>query len=42
MAASFKVLPVSLGDNGDVDPDVRPSAAELRREIFAQVRELLQ
>ena len=42
MAASFNVLPASLGDNGDVDPKLRPNAAELRREIMAQVRELLR
>lgn len=42
MAASFKVLPASLGDNGDVDLKLRPKAAELRTEIIAQVRELLR
>lgn len=42
MAASLKVLPASLGDNGDVDPKLRPKAAELRQSIMTQVRELLQ
>jgi hypothetical protein len=42
MAASLKVLPASLGDNSDVDPKLRPKAVELRREIAAQVRELLR
>lgn len=42
MAASLRVLPASLGDNGDVDPKLRPKAVELRREIVAQVRELLR
>ena len=42
MAASLKVLPASLGDNGDVDPELRPTATQLREEIMAQVRELLR
>ena len=42
MAASLKVLPASLGDNGDVDPKLRPTASQLRREIMAHVRELLR
>ena len=33
MAASFKVLPASLGDNGDIDPKLHPKAAELREGV---------
>lgn len=42
MAASLKVLPASLSNNGTVDPKLRPTAKQLRREIMAHVGELLQ
>jgi hypothetical protein len=42
MAASLKVLPASLGDNGDVDPQLCPTAEQLRQEITARVHELVR
>lgn len=42
MAASLKVLPASLGDNGEVDHKLCPTAEQLRREITAQVHELVR